>query len=232
MVDSSVGGKTGINLPASKNVIGAFWQPHAVCIDTDLLSSLPDREFRSGLAEIVKYGVILDAEFFAFLEANIDRILERDETVLNRMITRSCELKASVVSADERETTGLRAILNYGHTFGHAIEATTDYGTYLHGEAISIGMTMAGYLATQRGMWSESEQQRQTQLLRQLELPVSLNAPVKSQEMLQAMQSDKKTEYGSLRLILPSDIGKVEIVSGVPEGDVIAAIDANRAVQS
>jgi 3-dehydroquinate synthase len=137
-----------------------------------------------------------------------------------------------VVSADERETTGLRAILNYGHTFGHAIEATTDYGTYLHGEAISIGMTMAGYLATQRGMWSESEQQRQTQLLRQLELPVSLNAPVKSQEMLQAMQSDKKTEYGSLRLILPSDIGKVEIVSGVPEGDVIAAIDANRAVQS
>lgn len=228
MVDSSVGGKTGINLPASKNVIGAFWQPHAVCIDTDLLSSLPDREFRSGLAEIVKYGVILDAEFFAFLEANIDRILERDETVLIRMITRSCELKASVVSADERETTGLRAILNYGHTFGHAIEATTDYGTYLHGEAISVGMTMAGYLAAQRGMWSESEQQRQTHLLRQLELPVSLNAPVTSQEMLQAMQSDKKTEHGSLRLILPSEIGKVDTVSGVPEGDVIAAIEANR----
>ncbi|MCU0713935.1 MAG: 3-dehydroquinate synthase [Pirellula sp.] len=229
MVDSSVGGKTGINLPASKNIIGAFWQPHAVCIDTRLLNTLPEREYNSGLAEIVKYGVILDAEFFSYLESNAFGILNRDADALNKIIARSCELKASVVSADERETTGLRAILNYGHTFGHAIEATTAYGTYLHGEAISIGMTMAGHLAAKAGMWTAEDLRRQTDLLRGLKLPVVLNEPIPTIDLLSAMRSDKKTEHGELQLILPNRIGHVTVVKGVSESDVIQSIDANRA---
>jgi 3-dehydroquinate synthase len=228
MVDSSVGGKTGINLPASKNVIGSFWQPHAVCIDTSLLSTLPDREFNSGLAEIVKYGVILDVEFFSYLESNISGILNRESEVLIHMITRSCELKASIVSADERETTGLRVILNYGHTFGHAIEATTKYGTYLHGEAISIGMTMAGYLAAKKGMWKGNDLARQTDLLSNLKLPVRLKEPIATAELMNAMRSDKKTEHGALQLILPSKIGSVELVKDVEESSIIDAINANR----
>jgi 3-dehydroquinate synthase len=228
MVDSSVGGKTGINLPTSKNVIGAFWQPNAVCIDTNLLNTLPAREYNSGLAEIVKYGVILDAKFFAYLESNISGILSRESEVLIHMITRSCELKASVVSADERETTGLRAILNYGHTFGHAIEATTKYGTYLHGEAISIGMTMAGYLAAKNGMWKGEDFAKQTELLKSLKLPVHLKEPIATAELMNAMRSDKKTEHGALQLILPSTIGSVALVKGVEESIVADAIDANR----
>jgi 3-dehydroquinate synthase len=228
MVDSSVGGKTGINLPASKNVVGAFWQPHAVCIDTHLLNTLPEREYNSGLAEIVKYGVILDAEFFSYLESHVSGILNREPAVLKHMITRSCELKASVVSADERETTGLRAILNYGHTFGHAIEATTEYGTYLHGEAISIGMTMAGHLAAKRRMWTSEELTRQTALLKSLKLPVTLKEPIATSDLLNAMRSDKKTEHGQLQLILPSKIGSVALIKGVEEQNVIHAIEANR----
>lgn len=228
MVDSSVGGKTGINLPASKNVIGSFWQPHAVCIDTRLLSTLPEREYISGVAEIVKYGVILDADFFSYLESNVSGILNRAPEVLIHMITRSCELKASVVSADERETTGLRAILNYGHTFGHAIEATTKYGTYLHGEAISIGMTMAGYLAANVGLWTGFDLKRQTDLLTNLKLPVNLKEPISTAELLNAMRSDKKTEHGALHLILPSRIGSVALVKDVEESSIINAIDANR----
>lgn len=228
MVDSSVGGKTGINLPASKNVIGSFWQPHSVCIDTHLLSTLPDREYNSGLAEIVKYGVILDADFFSYLESNISGILNREPKVLIHMITRSCELKASVVSADERETTGLRAILNYGHTFGHAIEATTKYGTYLHGEAISIGMTMAGHLAANNGLWTGFDLKRQTDLLTNLKLPVNLKEPISTAELLNAMRSDKKTEHGALHLILPSKIGSVALVKDVEESIVVNSIDANR----
>lgn len=228
MVDSSVGGKTGINLPSSKNVIGAFWQPHAVCIDTTLLNSLPAREYNSGLAEIVKYGVILDGDFFSYLEANAAAILNRDSQALIHIVTRSCELKASVVSADERETTGLRAILNYGHTFGHAIEATTAYGTYLHGEAISIGMSMAGHLAVANSMWQQTDLDRQSSLLQRLELPVTLVEPIPTSELLLAMRSDKKTEHGVLQLILPRTIGKVEVVKGISEATVMQSIDANR----
>ncbi len=216
MVDSSVGGKTGINLPSSKNIVGAFWQPHGVLIDTSILRTLPDREYLSGMAEIVKYGVILDAEFFATIEENVPKILDRDPATLEHLIERSCELKAYVVANDERETTGLRAILNYGHTFGHAIEAVTSYGTYLHGEAISIGMTMAGGLAVSRGLWSEEEFQRQTKLFKVLHLPTFCESAISLEGMLGAMQSDKKNEHGVLTLILPTKLGHVQSVRDIP----------------
>jgi 3-dehydroquinate synthase len=228
MVDSSVGGKTGINLPKSKNVIGAFWQPHAVCIDTSVLESLPDREYRSGLAEVVKYGVILDAKLFEYLEANQQAILQRVPQVVQHIVQRSCELKADVVSADERETTGLRAILNYGHTFGHAIEATTDYGRYLHGEAISIGMTMAGQLAVDRNLWTRSELERQTTLLSGLGLPVRLESNVITSRLIEAMRLDKKTEHGVFHLILPTKIGQVESRNDSPVDRIMNAIDCGR----
>jgi 3-dehydroquinate synthase len=225
MVDSSVGGKTGINLPTAKNMVGAFWQPHAVWIDTQTLNSLPDREYRSGLAEVVKYGIILDATFFEYLERNASALLERDVDALQTIIRRSCELKAHVVAHDERETTGLRAILNYGHTFGHAIEATTSYGQFLHGEAISIGMTMAGHLARMLGRWDDASVNRQTALLRTLKLPISTSAS-SPEALMGAMQLDKKTEHGKLNFILPTRIGHVETVQGVDPGLIRSAIHA------
>lgn len=226
MVDSSVGGKTGINLPQSKNAIGAFWQPHAVLIDTSVLKSLPEREFRSGIAEIVKYGVILDSGLFDWIEQNVAPILSRDSASLEKLIQRSCELKAHVVANDERETTGLRAILNYGHTFGHAIEAITTYGKYLHGEAIAIGMTMAGWLAAEKGLWLKKDWERQTSLLSQLKLPTRCESGIECEAMLTAMQTDKKNEHGVLNLILPTRLGEVRSVKGLALDDVARAIRA------
>lgn len=223
MVDSSVGGKTGINLPQAKNIVGAFWQPQLVWIDTDYLNSLPDREYRSGLAEVIKYGVILDETFFGYLESNAKKIIERDSQVVQYIVKRSCELKADVVANDERETTGLRAILNYGHTFGHAIEATTSYGTYLHGEAISIGMIMAGRLALQLELWNEECVLRQKKLIEDLGLPTNASG-LAPQPLLNAMQLDKKTEHGRLNFILPTRIGHVKTVSGVAAELVTSAI--------
>jgi 3-dehydroquinate synthase len=226
MVDSSVGGKTGINLPQSKNAIGSFWQPHAVLIDTSVLKSLPDREFRSGVAEIVKYGVILDPQLFEWIEQNVAPVLSRDPKSLERLIQRSCELKAHVVANDERETTGLRAILNYGHTFGHAIEAITTYGKYLHGEAIAIGMTMAGWLAAEKGLWSKEAWERQTMLLEKLMLPTRCDPGIECEAMLAAMQTDKKNEHGVLNLILPTRLGEVRSIKGLALDDVRRAIQA------
>jgi 3-dehydroquinate synthase len=225
MVDSSVGGKTGINLPESKNMIGAFWQPHAVMIDTNFLNTLPDREYRSGLAEVIKYGIILDDAFFSYLEKDAELIRDRNMTTLEAVIRRSCELKAHVVTHDERETTGLRAILNYGHTFGHAIEATTSYGQLLHGEAISIGMTMAGELACRLGMWDEMSFERQTALLAKMGLPTTYLVQ-NMKDFLSAMFLDKKTEHGKLNLILPSKIGHVQTVTGCELSQIEAAIAA------
>ena len=225
MVDSSVGGKTGINLPEAKNMIGAFWQPHAVWIDSQCLQSLPDREFRSGLAEVVKYGVILDEAFFEYLENNAVSILARDSSSLESIVRRSCELKAQVVAADERETLGLRAILNYGHTFGHAIEATTAYGQYLHGEAISLGMMMAGHLAVRLRMWTEDSLLRQQKLLQAFCLPV-LRQSSHPAELMEAMQLDKKTEHGKLNFVLPTKIGHVKTVTGCSPSDVAKSIQA------
>jgi 3-dehydroquinate synthase len=222
-VDSSVGGKVGINLPGAKNMVGAFWQPSAVLIDTDVLNTLPLREYRSGLAEVVKYGVILDADFFAYLEANIDGLNQREASAMRHIVARSCELKAQVVSADEREETGLRAVLNYGHTFCHAIEAETGYGTYLHGEAVAIGMLCASRLAESLGRIDPEVTRRQRELLEAVGLPLSV-PEVSHEVLIRAMQKDKKTEHGQLRFVLPSRLGHVELVSDVPEKLVRAAL--------
>ncbi|MFO0943584.1 MAG: 3-dehydroquinate synthase [Pirellulales bacterium] len=224
-VDSSVGGKTGINLDGAKNIVGAFWQPALVMIDSQTLNSLPEREYISGLAEIVKYGVILLPELFEFLEQNVDAILAREPAVVRRMVIDSCRAKAMVVENDERETTGLRAILNYGHTFAHAIEATEGYGSLLHGEAVAIGMNMAAELALRLGRVDRTFVERQAELMRALKLPVTLpKANVSA--MWQVMQSDKKVEHGMLRFVLPTRMGHVELVSQVEKQLALDSIES------
>ncbi len=222
-VDSSVGGKVGINLPGAKNMVGAFWQPESVVIDTEVLNSLPVREYRAGLAEVVKYGVILDADFFKYLEANIDGLNNREPSVMRHIVARSCELKAQVVSADEREETGVRAVLNYGHTFCHAFEAETGYGTYLHGEAVAIGMLCASRLAESMGRIDAETTRRQHDLLSALGLPLTV-PDISHDVLIRSMQKDKKTEHGKLRFVLPTRMGHVELVSDVPEDLVRAAL--------
>ena len=216
MVDSSVGGKTGINLPTAKNMVGAFWQPSLVLIDSDVLSTLPDRSYLSGLAEVVKYGVIDDADFFSWLEANALHLVNRQSDAVRYAIEKSCESKARVVGEDERETSGRRAILNYGHTFAHAIEATCGYGKLLHGEAVSIGMEMAARLAQRLGLVSDDLLERQTRLLKECRLPVVL-PEADPDQMLPVMMRDKKVEHGKLRFILPSRIGAVDLVGDVDQ---------------
>jgi 3-dehydroquinate synthase len=226
-VDSSVGGKVGINLPAAKNIVGAFWQPTGVVIDLDVLQKLPEREFRSGLAEVVKYGVIMDAEFFNYLEQNADAIRRRDTDCLEHIVAQSCRLKALVVADDEREETGRRAILNYGHTFCHAIEQVSGYGQFLHGEAVAIGMLCASRLAQDMGFIDAAMTLRQQQLLQRLGLPVA--APALDQNaLLTAMQHDKKTENGQLRFVLPRRMGYVEVTSGVEVERVRRVLRSNQ----
>ena len=222
-VDSSVGGKVGVNLPAAKNMVGAFWQPLCVLIDSQVLSTLPHREYRAGLAEVVKYGVILDRDFFEYLEGNISAILERQPDVLEHIIARCCRLKADVVEGDERETSGLRAVLNYGHTFGHALESVTGYGQFLHGEAVAIGMLCASRLAERMGRIDPAATQRQHDLLTALGLPVLL-PDIDHDRLIAAMLRDKKVEHGKLRFVLPSEIGKVELVDGVDETSIRTAL--------
>lgn len=222
-VDSSVGGKVGVNLPGAKNMVGAFWQPKGVLIDTDTLKTLPEREFISGLAEVVKYGVILDAAFFEYLEENADAILLRKPEVLTQVIAQCCRLKADVVEKDERETSGLRAVLNYGHTFGHALEAIAGYGEYLHGEAVSIGMECAAKLAMRLGRVDARFVDRQKQLLTRLGLPTEF-PKVDVEAMLQAMMKDKKVEKRELRFVLPTRLGHVELVKGVSLEEAKAAM--------
>jgi 3-dehydroquinate synthase len=225
-VDSSVGGKVGINLPQAKNIVGAFWQPLGVVIDTDVLKSLADREYRSGLGEVVKYGVILDAALFTYLETQAKGLLERDPDVLEHVIARCCELKAGVVAEDEQEQTGLRAILNYGHTFGHALEAATGYAELLHGEAVAIGMLRASRLAELLGRVDADMTRRQYDLLRRLELPTDLpDVPV--DELVRLMSHDKKIDRGQLRFVLPDRMGHVELVGDVDTQVVLAALESN-----
>lgn len=225
-VDSSVGGKVGINHPQAKNLIGSFYQPIGVFIETDLLSTLPAREYRSGLAEVIKYGIILDADFFEWLEGNTSGINSRDSAVLRHIIARSCQLKADVVQQDEYERTGLRAMLNYGHTFAHAFEALCGYGELLHGEAVSIGMHYAAHLAVRRKLASEELLARQERLIQAVGLPIRLPHPemLPADQIISRMQLDKKTVGGQLRFILPTRIGHVETVRDIPEADVRAVI--------
>jgi len=222
-VDSSVGGKTGINLSGAKNMVGAFWQPIGVVIDSETLDTLPTREYLSGLAEVVKYGVILDAEFFAYLEGNVAGCVSRDPETVRMIVARSCELKALVVSQDEREETGLRAVLNYGHTFCHAFETLTNYSTLLHGEAVSIGMMCAARLAARMGRIEQAMVDRQQALLVALGLPIQ-TPELDPQEILRVMGRDKKVEHGKLRFVLPSRMGHVELVGDVNPDDVLAAL--------
>jgi 3-dehydroquinate synthase len=224
MVDSSVGGKVGVNHPRAKNMIGAFHQPIGVFIDVSTLATLPEREFRSGLAEVVKYGVILDAEFFAYLERDHGKILKRDPAAVQRIVLRSCELKAQIVEQDEREETDIRAKLNYGHTFAHAFETAGGYAHWLHGEAVAAGMVCASLLAERRGLIAHELTERQVRLLSAFSLPT---APVKTwpiEQLLATMRKDKKAVGGRMRFILPTRLGEVALFGDVPESDVRAVL--------
>jgi len=223
-VDSSVGGKVGVNLPGAKNMVGAFWQPRGVLIDIDVLKTLPDREYSAGLAEVVKYGVILDADFFGYLEDHIGALNDRRPDALQHVVARCCRLKADVVEADEREA-GLRAVLNYGHTFCHALEAVTNYGQFLHGEAVAIGMVCAARLAAALGRVDAEFERRQTTLLKALLLPTETPAGLDRAALVAAMQHDKKTVRGQLRFVMPTRMGRVEVVDGVTPKQAQAAFD-------
>ena len=219
-VDSSVGGKTGVNHPKAKNMIGAFYQPRCVLADTETLGSLPDREYRAGLAEVVKYGLIYDASFFAWLETQADALLARDARAVMHAIKRSCEIKAEVVSVDEREQ-GLRAILNLGHTFGHAIETATGYGTWLHGEAVAAGMVMAAAMSERLGWLPGADRSRAVGLLTRLGLPVQ-PPRIGSERARELMGMDKKVLDGKLRLVLLRRLGQADVVGDYSK----AALDA------
>ena len=224
MVDSSVGGKVGINHSAGKNLIGAFHQPIGVWIDISTLATLPDRAFRSGLAEVVKYGVILDLDLFVYLESHVPAILRRDSETLRHLIARSCALKASIVERDEREETGLRAVLNYGHTFAHAFETVSEYSGWLHGEAVAAGMVCAARLARIRGLVSTDLESRQQRLLESFKLP-SATQRWPAADLLAAMRRDKKALAGRLRLILPTRLGEAKLFDDVSEAEVRAVLD-------
>lgn len=229
-VDSSVGGKVGVNHPRAKNMIGAFYQPLGVYIDTTLLDTLPVREYRAGLAEVIKYGVILDAPFFDMLEGHVAQLNAREPAVMRDIVYRSCRLKADIVEQDEYERSGLRAVLNYGHTFAHAFEALAGYGELLHGEAVSVGMVYASRLAERLGRIPREVTQRQISLLAAVGLPVRLPNPkaMSNAEILDRMRLDKKTVGGRLRFVLPTRMGHVELVSDVPADEVEKVLDEFR----
>ena len=225
-VDSSVGGKTGVNHPLGKNAIGAFHQPSVVVIDLALLKSLPDREVRAGLAEVIKHGVIADADLFAYMEAKADAILAKDLAALEWPVLRSCEIKSAVVAEDELEQ-GLRANLNYGHTFGHAFEAVTEYRHFLHGEAVALGMQASAVLAAKLGMVDEAFVARQRKCMTAYGLPVAWpEIPV--DETLALMKRDKKSRAGTLRFVLPDRMGHVVQRTDISEAQVRESLEALR----
>ena len=225
-VDSAIGGKTGINLDGGKNLVGAFWQPLGVFSDIETLATLPRREFVSGFAEVVKYGVIFDALLFEWLEAHAAALLDRDPAALTHAIARSAALKAAVVERDEREITGERAALNYGHTFAHAFEAAAGYGVLLHGEAVAIGMARAARLARILGRVSAEFVDRQDRLIAACGLPAAPAAagPIPAGRLVDLMGRDKKTLGGRLRFVLPDRLGHVELVDGVSADAVESAL--------
>jgi 3-dehydroquinate synthase len=230
-VDSSVGGKTAINHPLGKNMIGAFYQPKKVIIDVDTLSTLPDREVSAGLAEVIKYGLIRDPGFFSWIEANIDALRAKDPDALTEAIERSCRNKAEVVIADEMEQ-GERALLNLGHTFGHAIETGMGYGAWLHGEAVAAGTVMAADLSARLGWISRADVRRIEDLFLRAGLPVHGPADLPPERYLQLMAHDKKVVDGRLRLILLRGIGNAVVHSDAPGNDIRAAIQARSTPQA
>ena len=222
-VDSSVGGKTGVNHALGKNMIGAFYQPRAVIADTDTLDTLPDRELSAGIAEIIKYGLICNAEFFAWLEQNIQALLNRDKPALSYAIEVSCRTKAEVVAADERES-GKRALLNLGHTFGHAIENGMGYGEWLHGEAVGAGMCMAAIMSNQMGWMSDEDTRKTINLIEQAKLPSKAPDSMSAEKFMELMSVDKKVLDGVLRLVLMKGIGQSLLTSDYTIDDLKKAI--------
>ena len=221
-VDSSVGGKTGVNHPLGKNMIGAFWQPRAVLIDTDCLKTLPARELSAGLAEVIKHGAIRDAAFFVWLEANMPKLIARDADALTHAIYRSCEIKAEIVTADERES-GERALLNFGHTFGHAIEASQGYGVWLHGEAVAAGMVCAAKLSERVCGFDAAQTARLTDLIAAANLPIAppMMAP---DRWIELMRRDKKVESGALRFVLLEAPGRAVVRSDVATSEIASSL--------
>ncbi|MCB1608137.1 MAG: 3-dehydroquinate synthase [Xanthomonadales bacterium] len=226
MVDSSVGGKTGLNLPSGKNLVGAFWQPQLVLADIEVLSTLSDREYRAGLAEVIKYAAIGDAGFFDWLEQQVEQINARDTQTIAQMVAISCRHKAAIVARDEREA-GERALLNFGHTFGHALEAGTDYRTLLHGEAVAIGMLQAARLSSAMGMAPQQDAERLSQLLRAVKLPVD-PPRLPLQRLHHHLALDKKAVAGGLKFILWRGIGQAEIVRGVDQRALDAVLQSQQ----
>ncbi len=223
MVDSSVGGKTGINISAGKNLVGAFKQPKGVYADTDFLKTLPPREFSAGMAEVVKYALISDADFFEELGA--ERIDPESES-LSKIIAKCCEMKAAVVASDEMETSPVngRALLNLGHTFGHAIEKCAGYGEYLHGEAVSIGLVLTALLSRNLGFLTDSDVERIKRVLTLNDLPVKLRSPLSAEEILKAMSLDKKSSRGRKKFVVMKSIGKSETSSEVSDEEVVSVL--------
>lgn len=215
-VDSSVGGKTAVNHPLGKNMIGAFYQPKAVLIDTNSLNTLPAREFAAGMAEVIKYGVIYDYDFFVWLEQNQTAIKQQDQDALQYMIARCCEIKAEIVAIDERES-GLRAILNLGHTFGHAIEAEQGYGNWLHGEAVAAGIVLASAVAVDMNWLKASEFSRVELLLQAFDLPIAAPSTMSYDDFVKHMRHDKKVQAGELFFVIPENIGKAVVTNKVSE---------------
>jgi 3-dehydroquinate synthase len=222
MVDSSVGGKTGVDMPEGKNLVGAFWQPKLVLIDPQTLYTLPKRETKGGLAEVIKYGMILDSPFFDELNSEISKINSIDLELYSKIIAKCCILKADIVKQDEKET-GLRGILNYGHTFGHAIETVSGYEKYIHGEAVGIGMLMAGELACLVNKMERTELDKLTSLYKRLNLCVSASG-IDADAIFQAMAKDKKAKDGNICFVLPVHIGKVSFIYNTDKNLVINAI--------
>lgn len=223
-VDASIGGKTGVDLPEGKNLVGAFHQPTSVLVDPDTLRTLPDRELKSGLAEVIKYGIIRGNSFFNWLEANISNILLRDPELLSTAIMNCCKIKADVVSCDETEQ-GERAILNFGHTLGHAYESLTDYKTYLHGEAVSIGMVAACFIGEEIGVTDPMITERLSSLLKLAGLPTAPFTAIDPPTLIAAAQHDKKAIAGKLKWVLIPEVGQTLITNSVEEAAVTAAIE-------
>ena len=226
-VDSSVGGKVAVNHPRGKNIIGAFYQPKFVLADTSVLQTLPPREIRSGLAEVIKYGIIRGPVFFTWLEENLSGLLSGKPEFLSEAVQNSCRIKAGIVEKDETDQ-GLRAILNFGHALGHAVESLTGYGVFNHGEAVGMGMVAAAQLAVALGLLPEKEAERITVLIRRTGLPVEIPGDLPADALVAAMRQDKKAFAGRLTMVLPVETGRVEVVRNVPEAAVRKLLDSSR----
>ena len=222
-VDSSVGGKTGVNHPMGKNLIGAFHQPIGVIIDTQTLETLPDREYAAGMAEVIKYGLIADADFFDYVIGHTEALVRRDEALLADVIARCYAIKADVVKRDEREG-GVRAILNFGHTFGHAIEHVQGYGAWLHGEAVAAGMVIAARISANRGWIMPDQVATLEEFLTSFKLPVSAPSNMDAEVFLAALSSDKKVSHGTIRYVLLSELGEASIVDDISQDEITNAV--------